>query len=125
MSPTRLQARTPTQQETHGRRDRSITDQDANAINRVEELSYDLKVHEVMTANMQIATPDMPLSAVLEILRINHISGVPVVKDDQLTGILSLEDIVRAMQKNELSAPVSQQGCSVLQNRVFFTVSEW
>ena len=63
---------------------------------------------------MQIATPDMPLSAVLEILRINHISGVPVVKDDQLTGILSLEDIVRAMQKNELSAPVSQYMTSKL-----------
>ncbi len=63
---------------------------------------------------MQIATPDMPLSAVLEILRINHISGVPVVKDNQLTGILSLEDIVRAMQKNELSAPVSQYMTSKL-----------
>jgi CBS domain-containing protein/anti-sigma regulatory factor (Ser/Thr protein kinase) len=108
MSPTKPLTRTPTQQETHGRRDRSITDKDANAINRVEELSYDLKVHEVMTSNMKIADPEMPLSAVLEILRINHISGVPVIENDQLIGILSLEDIVRAMQKNELSASVSQ-----------------
>ena len=104
MSPTRI----PTRQETYGRRDRLITDNDANAINRVEELSYDLKVREVMTADMKIATPEMPLSAVLEILRVNHISGVPVLEDNKLAGILSLEDIVRAMQKNELSAPVSQ-----------------
>ena len=105
MSPTRI----PTRQETHGRQGRAITDQDANAINRVEELSYDLKVQEVMTANMQMASPDMPISDVLEILRINHISGVPVVSNgNELTGILSLEDIVRAMQKNELSAPVRQ-----------------
>jgi CBS domain-containing protein/anti-sigma regulatory factor (Ser/Thr protein kinase) len=104
MSPTR----TPTRQETHGRQGRLITDRDANAINRVEELSYDLKVREVMTANMQMASPDMPISTVLEILRVNHISGVPVVKDSRLIGILSLEDIVRAMQKNELSVPVSQ-----------------
>jgi CBS domain-containing protein/anti-sigma regulatory factor (Ser/Thr protein kinase) len=83
-----------------------ITDHDANAINRVEELSYDLKVREVMSSNLQIASPEMPLSQVLEILRINRISGVPVVKDDKLIGILSLEDIVHAMQKNELSAPV-------------------
>ena len=104
MSPTRI----PTRQETYGRRDRSITDHDANAINRVEELSYDLKVREVMTVNLHIASPEMPLSQVLEILRVNHISGVPVVKESQLIGILSLEDIVHAMQKNELSAPVSQ-----------------
>ena len=104
MSPTRI----PTRQETYGRRDRSITDRDANAINRVEELSYDLKVREVMTVNLHIASPEMPLSQVLEILRVNHISGVPVVKESQLIGILSLEDIVHAMQKNELSAPVSQ-----------------
>ena len=108
MSPTRRPSRIPTEQETHGRHGRSITDDDANAINRVEELSYDLKVHEVMTANMKIATPEMPLSAVLEILRVNHISGVPVLEDNKLVGILSLEDIVRAMQKNELSAPVNQ-----------------
>jgi CBS domain-containing protein/anti-sigma regulatory factor (Ser/Thr protein kinase) len=108
MSPTRHPSRVPTEQETHGRHGRSITDDDANAINRVEELSYDLKVHEVMTADMKTATPEMPLSKVLEILRVNHISGVPVLQDDELIGILSLEDIVRAMQKNELSAPVSQ-----------------
>jgi predicted transcriptional regulator len=108
MSPTRRPTRIPTEQETHGRHGRSITDDDANAINRVEELSYDLKVHEVMTADMKTATPEMPLSAVLEILRVNHISGVPVLEDNKLAGILSLEDIVRAMQKNELSAPVSQ-----------------
>jgi anti-sigma regulatory factor (Ser/Thr protein kinase)/CBS domain-containing protein len=105
MSPA---SRIPTKQETHGRRGRLITDDDANTINRVEELSYDLKVHEVMTAKMHMTGPEMPISTVLEILRVNHISGVPVVKDSHLIGILSLEDIVRAMQKNELSAPVSQ-----------------
>ena len=105
MSPT---SRIPTEQETHGRQGRSITDQDANAISRVEELSYDLKVHEVMSAKIHMASPEMPISTVLEILRVNHISGVPVVKDGNLIGILSLEDIVRAMQKNELSAPVSK-----------------
>ncbi len=105
MSPT---TRVPTKQEVYGRQGRSITDQDANAINRVEELSYDLKVREVMTVKMHTATPEMPLSEVLEILRVNRISGMPVLKDDQLVGILSLEDIVHAMQNNELSSPVSQ-----------------
>ena len=100
--------RTPTQQEVHGRHGRPITDQDAHEISRVEELSYDLKIREVMTADLKTATPDLPLSQVLEILRIHRISGLPVVEQDRLVGIVSLEDIVRAMQKNDLSAATGQ-----------------
>ena len=101
-------ARTPTEQEKHGRHGRPITDQDAHDISRVEELSYDLKIREAMTADVKTATPEMPLSRVLEILRLNRISGLPVVENERLVGVLSLEDIVRALQKNELSAPTSQ-----------------
>jgi len=101
-------ARTPTEQEIHGRQGRTITDHDAHEINRVEELSYDLKVRDVMTAALKTASPDMPLSRVLEILRLNRISGLPVVENEQLVGVLSLEDIVRALQKNELTAPTSR-----------------
>lgn len=104
MEPTRP----PTEQEIYGRRGRTITDHDANKISRVEELSYELKVYEVMTAELYTATPDMPLSEVLDVLRVHRISGVPVLEDGKLAGILSLEDIVRAMQRSELSAPVSQ-----------------
>lgn len=101
-------ARTPTEQEKHGRHGRPITDQDAHDISRVEELSYDLKIREVMTADVKTATPEMRLSKVLEILRLNRISGLPVVENEKLVGVLSLEDIVRALQKNELSAPTSE-----------------
>lgn len=101
-------SRAPTDQEIYGRRGRLITDRDANKISRVEELAYELKVSEVMTADLQTATPDMPVSKVLEILRVNRVSGVPVLQDDQLVGVLSIEDIVRAMEKNELSATVSE-----------------
>ena len=105
MSP---QARLPTEQEAHGRRGRPITDHDAHEINRVEELSYDLKISDVMSVDLHSASPEMPLSKVLDILRINRISGLPVVEEGKLVGILSIEDIVRAMQKNDLSAPASQ-----------------
>ena len=101
-------ARLPTEQEKHGRHGRPITDQDAHDISRVEALSYDLKIREVMTAGVKTATPEMPLSDVLELLRINRISGLPVVEHDKLVGIVSLEDIVRALQENELSAPTNQ-----------------
>jgi CBS domain-containing protein/anti-sigma regulatory factor (Ser/Thr protein kinase) len=101
-------ARTPTEQEIHGRHGRPITDQDAQEINRVEELAYDLKIREVMTAKVHTATPEIPLSKVLEILRVHRISGLPVVEEKSLVGIVSLEDIVRAMVNDDLSAPARQ-----------------
>lgn len=101
-------ARTPTEQEVHGRHGRPITDQDAHEINRVEELSYDLKIREVMTADLRTASPEMVLSKVLEILRVNRVSGLPVLENGNLVGILSIEDIIRAMEKNDLSASTSQ-----------------
>jgi CBS domain-containing protein/anti-sigma regulatory factor (Ser/Thr protein kinase) len=92
----------------HGRRGRHITDHDAHEINRVEELSYDLKTRDVMSASVRTASPEMPLSKVLDILRIHRISGVPVLEEGNLVGILSLEDIVRAMAKNDLAATTGQ-----------------
>ena len=92
----------------HGRHGRPITDQDAHDISRVEELSYDLKIREVMTTRLHMATSEMPISKVLDLLRIHRISGLPVVEEDNLVGIVSLEDIVRAMQNNDLGAPASQ-----------------
>ncbi len=95
-------------QELQGRKGHIITDQDAREISRVEELSYDLKVNETMTQTVKTVTPEQPLSSVLEILRVGRISGVPVLEDGKLAGVLSIEDIVRAMEKNELAAPVRE-----------------
>jgi CBS domain-containing protein/anti-sigma regulatory factor (Ser/Thr protein kinase) len=96
----------PSIQELGGRRGRTITDQDAREISRVEELSYDLKVNETMTREVTSVSPDMQLSDVLEILRVGRISGVPVQDGGKLVGVLSIEDIVIAMEKNDLAAPV-------------------
>lgn len=95
-------------QELDGRKGRIITDNDAREISRVEELSYDLKVREVMTRDVKTVAPDLPMNDVLEILRVGQISGVPVVKNGEMAGILSIEDIVRAMEKNDLAAPVDK-----------------
>lgn len=100
--------KTLSEQELHGRRGRPITDRDATDISRVEELSYELKVHEVMTSDVRVAHPDMPMSEVLEILRVNRISGAPVLEGERLVGVISIEDIVRSMKSGELSAPVNK-----------------
>jgi CBS domain-containing protein len=61
-----------------------------------------------MTTDLRTSTLELPLAKVLDILRVNRGSGLPVVEDSNLVGILSIEDIVWAMMKNELDAPADQ-----------------
>jgi CBS domain-containing protein/anti-sigma regulatory factor (Ser/Thr protein kinase) len=87
---------------------RPLTEDNIQDITRVEELSYDLKVSDVMSTDIKTVTPDMPMSYVLELLRVEHISGAPVVTDNRLIGIVSLEDLIRAMSAFDTQAPVAK-----------------
>ncbi len=93
---------------------RIVTDEDANLISRVEELAYDLKVREVMSTDLSTASPTDTMNDVLETLRQRRISGLPVVCKGKLCGVVSLEDLIRAMQANDLNAPISQYMSSEL-----------
>lgn len=85
---------------------RVVTDEDARRISRVEELSYELKVADVMARNVQTVTPDMQMVEVLDLFRRARISGAPVVSDGRMIGIVSIEDLVRAMQRGNTHARV-------------------
>ncbi len=89
----------------HGR---IITDQDAENITRVEELAYELKVESVMTENPLTVTPETSMQETLETFRRKRISGAPVVQDDNLIGIISIEDLIRCLQLSDLASPVSK-----------------
>jgi CBS domain-containing protein/anti-sigma regulatory factor (Ser/Thr protein kinase) len=95
-------------QEIYGRKGRVVTDQDAREISRVEAVSYDLKISDVMVSDIKTVRPDMPMRDLLDILRRGRISGTPVIDQEDLVGIVSIEDIIRAMGKEDLSAPISQ-----------------
>lgn len=86
---------------------RIITDKEAENITRVEELAYEIKVQEVMTANPLTMTADMKMEAVLEQFRQARISGAPVVEGETLIGIISIEDLIRCLIKADLGAPIS------------------
>ena len=78
---------------------RVVTDADAHSISRVEELSYELKIADVMTRNIYTVTPDMQIVEVLDLFRRSRISGAPVIADGKMIGIISLEDLIRAMER--------------------------
>lgn len=83
-----------------------ITDQAAENITKVEELAYELRIHEVMTKNVLCFAPDLTMKEAVETFQKVRISGAPVTEEDRLIGILSMEDLMRALQENGLASPV-------------------
>jgi CBS domain-containing protein/anti-sigma regulatory factor (Ser/Thr protein kinase) len=97
----------------------------AQNITRVEELAYVLRVNEVMSRDIRMLSPSMRMSDVLELLRREHISGAPVVISNDMIGIISLEDLIRALVANDLEAPVSQyMSTDILTARAYDPVVE-
>lgn len=79
----------------------------AQDITRVEELAYVLRVKEVMSTEIRLLSPSMRIEEALELFRQQRISGAPVVLGNDLIGILSLEDLIRALMANDLKSTVS------------------
>jgi CBS domain-containing protein/anti-sigma regulatory factor (Ser/Thr protein kinase) len=85
---------------------RIITDEAVQQITRVEELAYELQVQEVMCKDLKYLTPDMTMSMALDLFRSARISGAPVIKDDELMGVISLEDLIRCLTSGNTEATV-------------------
>jgi CBS domain-containing protein/anti-sigma regulatory factor (Ser/Thr protein kinase) len=94
--------------ESVGVKERVVTDEMAGHITRVEELFYELRIEDVMTRDPKVVTPDVQMGTVLELFRQARISGAPVVSNGELAGIISIEDLIRALTWGDLEAPLRQ-----------------
>ena len=61
-----------------------------------------------MTRQLLKVSTDDHMADLLELLRAAQISGAPVVSQDQLVGIISLEDLIRAVTDHDLDAQLSK-----------------
>lgn len=66
-------------------------------ITRVQELVYELRVHEVMTAKVISVSPDVTMREFMNTLKDKKVSGTPVVKESVLIGIICLQDLIKAV----------------------------
>lgn len=73
----------------------------------VSELVYQLKTRDAMR-RVITCRPEQTLRDVQHLLRANRISGVPVVKDGFLLGIVSIEDIIKALDKGYIDETVEK-----------------
>ncbi len=83
-----------------------VSDEYAENITRVEELAYELRIQEVMTKDVYELSPNDQMSDVLNVFREKRWSGAPVTSNGQLIGILSIEDLIRALRERNLEAQV-------------------
>jgi CBS domain-containing protein len=78
-------------------------------ITRLQELTYELKVEEAMTRKVVTVSTHSTMAEFREVLRANRISGTPVVEDGKIAGIVSIEDLIKALAAGELDAQVGKK----------------
>ncbi|MGQ9674266.1 MAG: CBS domain-containing protein [Chloroflexota bacterium] len=76
---------------------------------RVQELMYEVGVGELMTTAVITVSRADSMRYVKELLRSHRISGTPVVDDRRPVGIVSVEDIIRALEEGCLDATVEER----------------
>lgn len=70
----------------------------------VLELIYQLKIKDVMCATVIAAKKTDTLRHIKDLMRDNYITGLPVVEDNRLLGIVSTEDIILALDQGCIDA---------------------
>lgn len=70
------------------------------------ELIYRLKVKDVMTRNLHAVTRDATMREVQHLMREKSITGVPVVSSRRLIGIVSMDDIIQALDQGYVEEAV-------------------
>jgi len=73
-------------------------------ITKVQELIYKLKIEQAMTKGVIKVHPKNVMGELREILKNNRISGIPVVDEDKLVGIVSIEDFIKCMADGKIDA---------------------
>ncbi|MDJ0664023.1 MAG: CBS domain-containing protein [Acidimicrobiia bacterium] len=69
----------------------------ARKIRLLERESRDTKVSEIMTSEVKTITRDRTVSDCMTTITEEHIRHLPVVEDDELIGLISVGDVVKAV----------------------------
>ncbi|MGH4038912.1 MAG: CBS domain-containing protein [Sphaerochaeta sp.] len=69
------------------------------------DLIYSLKVKDVMYKNLTTATMQTTLREIQRLMKENQITGVPIVQGKRLVGLVSMDDIMQALDKGYIEEP--------------------
>lgn len=70
------------------------------------ELLYKLRVRDVMVSELITVPRKSTMRDVQIVMRENRISGIPVVENKRLFGLVSVEDLIEALDQHRMAEPV-------------------
>lgn len=70
------------------------------------ELIYRLKIRDVMTRTLLTATPEQSLRDAQRLMKANGVTGLPVIEGRRLVGIVSMDDVIRALDEGYIDNPI-------------------
>jgi CBS domain-containing protein len=76
---------------------------DAGRVSVGQVLVYELRVRDAMSQPPVTALPAATLREIQLLMRNHRFSGVPIVDDSQLLGVVSIEDIIRALDQGHIN----------------------
>ncbi|MCL2608282.1 MAG: CBS domain-containing protein [Treponema sp.] len=71
----------------------------------VLELIHRLKIKDVMTQAVITGSPDQSLRHLQVVMRENQITGIPIVEDNRLVGMVSINDVIGALDGGLIDCP--------------------
>ncbi len=77
-------------------------------VGKAQVLVYELRVEAAMTTKVSTVRPEDTMEEVRKILKERTISGLPVIDGDHLTGIVSIEDLIKSILEGKTKERVSQ-----------------
>ncbi len=81
----------------------------AREVTKLQELAYELRVEQAMTRDVITVSPSTTMAEFREVLRANRISGTPVVDEGRMVGIISIENLIKALAAGELNVTVGER----------------
>jgi len=87
-----------------------VEESSSKGITKLHELTYELKVGDAMSRKVITVSPETSINEFREMLRANRISGMPVIsRDGKMVGIISIEDLIKALAAGESQATVGEK----------------
>ena len=81
---------------------------------KAQELVYELQIGDIMTRRLITVTPETTMREVKQVLCDHRISGLPVMRGNHLTGIVSIENLIQALERSDLDAEVNRYMSSLV-----------
>ena len=85
---------------------------------RIEELAGNLKIRDVMTRKVFAVTRQCTMRDVQTIMKNNAISGIPIVDDRHVVGIVSVHDLMNAYENDWMNDSVSEHMATGVQTLI-------